>query len=201
MNTRHLFFLFVMPICCLAKSGKIPARDYKMVDLHNGLTTELLAVGPTSITFSVEMSPQIERDRVPQFYLIGKLDIKKRGWHWLTYLTFEPSHGKSIFEVPYNWLVWYDMDEYKSVFEEKAWFAVRVPRGFYEERDPALEYSDARGMYEEDDEEEPLPVTTAEAQEEKTATPHHPHFWLYVGGVLLLALTLSALFRLTQKRR
>jgi len=40
MKIRTLFFLLAMPLCCFGE------RDFTMVDLRNGLTTELLEVGP-----------------------------------------------------------------------------------------------------------------------------------------------------------
>ena len=121
MNIRHLFFLLILPLCCFGE------RDYKMIAQNNGLTAELLAVGPTSLTFSVVRSPDIEKDEVTWVSLIGKLDIEKKGWYQLTNLDFEQPHGKTIFEVPYSQLIWHNVDEYKSAFEKKAWFSLLLP--------------------------------------------------------------------------
>jgi len=151
MNIRHLCFFMAIPLYCFAETGKVPARDFKMVDLKNGLTTELLAVGPTSLTIRVERSLDLEKDEVTWFHLIGKLDIKKRGWHWVTDLTIDELHGKITLEIPYDWLSWGNVEKYKSTFQERAWFAIRVPRIFYENRPYAY---GIRGMYEEDDEED-----------------------------------------------
>jgi hypothetical protein len=127
MNMKHLFFLLTMPLCCLAETGKTPAHDYKMVAFNNGLTAELIVIGPTSITFSVERSLDLERDEVTWVSLVGKLDIEKKGWYQLTNLDFEQLHGKATFEIPYSQLLWYDVDEYKSAFQERAWFALLLP--------------------------------------------------------------------------
>ncbi|MCL1921580.1 MAG: hypothetical protein FWG50_11015 [Kiritimatiellaeota bacterium] len=138
---------FIASLCLFASivtaDGK-PARDYTMVDLHNRLVTKLLDVGTTSITIYVEWPLDMEFD-VKWLYLMGKLDIKKRGWHYLECLEVDPTQGKATFEVPYTQLSWSYWEEFKD-YQKKAFFAVRVPI-------PAeSNFGVTRGRYEEDDE-------------------------------------------------
>ncbi|MCL1921582.1 MAG: hypothetical protein FWG50_11025 [Kiritimatiellaeota bacterium] len=138
---------FIAPLCLLASAmtaAEQPTRDYTMVDLHNRLTTKLLDVGATSITFSVEWPLDIE---LPEgwFFLMGKLDIKKRGWHYLECLEVDPTQGKATFEVPYTQLSWSYWEEFKD-YQKKAFFAVRVP--FFSD----FPWDKDKGKYEEDDE-------------------------------------------------
>jgi len=146
MHIRHLFFLLTMPVCCFAETGKSPVRDYKMVDLRNRLTTELLAVGPTSITIYVEwpldMAPYGEW---ACFNLMGKLDIEERGWYDLADVMTDQTLGKATFEIPYSQFTWYNWEGWD--FSQKAWFAIRVPAPT-----DAVVGVGFRGMYEEDDE-------------------------------------------------
>jgi len=141
MKMRHLFFLFIPPLCCFGE------RDYKMVDLKNGLTTELLAVGPTSITISVEwpldMRPYGD---MACFGLMGKTDINERGWHCLMSFSTDQTKGKVIREILYEDTSWHYFKETTN-FEKKVWFAVRVPAPT-----DALVGVGFRGMNEEDDE-------------------------------------------------
>ena len=127
-------------------------RDYKMVDLRNRLTTELLAVGPTSITISVEwpLDIEIEWGRLD---LMAKVNIEERGWHFLKSITVDPAQGKAIREILYTDTAWYDFEEFKSYFLKKVWFAVRVPL-FYPPDPDTLMSIGAGGKYEEDDEED-----------------------------------------------
>jgi len=115
-----------------------------MVDLGNRLTTKLLNVGTTSLTIYAEWPLDIE---VPEgwLYLMGKLDITERGWHYLTFLEVDQAQGKATLEVGYTQLAWHHFDEFKD-FEKKAFFAVRVPVP------PDTPLGVTRGRYEEDDE-------------------------------------------------
>jgi len=118
-----------------------------MVDLNNRLTTKLIDVGTTSMVIYVEWPLDIE---IPHgwFYLVGKLDIKKRGWHDQTFLEVDHAQGKATFDIPYTQLSWTDPDHAEKFkdFEKKAFFAIRIPGEVH------LPSGVAEGKYEEDDE-------------------------------------------------
>ena len=86
------FCLFVSSVTAEANT---PTRDYKMVDLKNGLTTELLEVGKTSFTFSVQW-PLDREIEMGYLELIGKLDIEKRGWEPLKSLYLDPAYTPNV---------------------------------------------------------------------------------------------------------
>jgi len=143
------------------------ARNYKMVDLKNGLTTELLEIGKTSLTFSVEwkLGMEFEEDTL---YLMGKLNVESRGWNFIEALylnpsqwqdiypngfscfpvTLDPVQRKATFEIPYSHIMWSNDKEEKEFFLKKAFFAVRVP--VFSNSPDGL----TRGRYEEDDEQD-----------------------------------------------
>jgi len=215
MHIRHLFFLLVIPVYGFAVTDKAPAHDFKMVDLKNGLTAELLAVGPTSLTIRIEWPLEMETNEMVQFYLIGKLDIKERGWDFLTLLTFDQSRGKATVEVLYSELSWNEYDEYKLTFQEKAWFAIRVPRRNEDNRPYSV---GIRGMYEEDDEvdeeeyarmyeelrkefegEPPSREDEVEIKHEKLEVKSNP-FWLYASILLGLCAAFYFMQRKTKTR-
>ena len=115
MKMKHLVFLFIIPLCCFGE------RDYKMVDLRNGLTSELLAVGPTSIIISIEwpldMRPYGD---VAWFGLMGKTNIEERGWYHLIDINTDQPQGKVIREIPYDNEFWLNFG--KSLKAEKKKF-------------------------------------------------------------------------------
>jgi len=146
MKTRYIL---LTSFCLLAYAtraeDKTLARDYTLVDLNNRLTTKLLNVGTTSITFSVEWPLDIEID-YGWLYLIGKLDIEKRGWCELKVLDVDPAQGNTTFEILYNDIPWYYSENFKPNFEKKAFFAIRIP---FSQNSP---WGPSGGRYEEDDE-------------------------------------------------
>ena len=183
MKTQLLLPLLALPLCGLGEALPFE-RDYTIVDLGNGLITKLMDVGTTSITFSVEWTPNVEIDH-RWLYLMGKLDIEERGWHFLTSLEVDHTQdqGNVAFEVLYEEISWtYPgwAHEYKD-FEKKAFFAVRIPapsdiplgvsRGKYEEDDE----TDVFDVQEKTDEETPsAEVKQGEAQGRVAAnSPNH----------------------------
>jgi len=141
MKLKHLLFWLGIPLCCFGK------RDFTMVDLKNGLTTELLAVGPTSITISVEWPLDVRPyGDIACFGLMGKTNIEERGWHYLQLMGADQTKGKIIREVLYEDTGWHYLGK-SANFEGKAWFAVRVPAPAN-----AIVSVGFRGLYEEDDE-------------------------------------------------
>ena len=155
-----LLFLLTSPLCW--GEANTPTRDYKMVDLKNGLTTELLDIGKTSFTFSVKWPLDMEIE-MGYLELVGKLDIEERGWCSLKDFHLDPDckaedwtaagpieinldQGKATFEALYDAVSWHYMKDMD--FSQKAFFAVRVPRHVRIEEGVYL----IRGMYEEDDE-------------------------------------------------
>jgi len=137
--------LLIAPLYCWGETPPEPTRDYTMVDLHNRLTTKLLDVGTTSITFSVEWPLDVEID-YGWFYLMGKIDIERRGWDFLETLDADQAQGKTTYEVQYADLSWNYPEDDKVDFTAKAFFAVRIP---IESDSP---YGPSKGKYEEDDE-------------------------------------------------
>ena len=164
--------LFLAVLClsaiCTTVEANTPTRDYTMVDLHNRLATKMLDVGTTSFTFSVEWPLDIEIES-KWFDFMGKLDIEKRGWDYMTFLEFDQTQGKAIFEFQYDGNLWDYNEEVKVASKKKAFFAVRIP---IPEDSP---WGPSRGKYEEDDEtdvtrnalpmldEEPSPTVKVEA--------------------------------------
>jgi len=150
MNYKHLFPLLIAPFCCLGEINNSPARDYTMVDLKNGLTTEMLEIGKTSFTFSVEWKHgmKFEEDTL---FLMGQLlvlDLEEK-WSSVKALYLDPTRWqgrysasdwyscfpkefnlaqrKATFEILYNDLFWHHDKDDKEDFEKKAFFTVRVP--------------------------------------------------------------------------
>jgi len=140
MKCTHLFLFFITPLCCWGETNK-PVRDYKMVDMQNGLTTTMLDIGKTSVTFSVEWQRDTE---IPTgtLYLFYKLDLRD-GWSWARELVLDPTaregdgsgvsrfpveydpvQRKAVFEIQYNVLVKYHRE--KEKFEKQAFFQVSV---------------------------------------------------------------------------
>ena len=202
MNYKCLIPLLIAPLYCLGETNNSPARDYTMVDLKNGLTTEMLEIGKTSFTFSVEWPLDMKFEEATLF-LMGKLNIEVRGWSFLRALYLDPAYipqawtvsdpteldpiykrakidfarRKATFEIPYSHIMWYPegWEGEKEDFERKAFFAVRVPNI------ADSPYAPNRGLYEEDDEEDdekeeaPTIVTTeTSVQESEKRTPTSP---------------------------
>jgi len=169
MKNTTLSLLLIAPLCCLGETSNTSVRDYTMVDLRNGLITELLEIGPTSFTFSVEWPLDIKIAE-GRLCLMGKLNPETRGWSFLKELDLDPTHKtgpflegswhsrfpvkvdqvqrKATFEILYDELVWYYMEWEKAKFEKKAAFSVRVP---VITNSP---FGTNKGLYEEDDEED-----------------------------------------------
>ena len=145
--------LFLVALClnaiCATIEANTPERDYTMVDLHNRLTTKLIDVGTTSITISVEWPLDIEIES-KWFDLLGKGNIEERGWDYLTFLEFDQTQGKAMFEILYDEMPWNDFEWLKVRYEKKVFLAVRIPIP------TNLPWGPVRGKYEEDDEEDAI---------------------------------------------
>ena len=149
MTTKYLPFLLIVPLCCWGEPNNTPTRNYSMVNFGNGLTSTLLEVGTTSITFSVEWSPEMETPGALD--LIGKLHSGARRWNFLYELDINLSNRaevervvgdsmgsrfpkeidiaqrKAIFELQYNVIAWCYLEPEKTYFSEKAFFSVQLP--------------------------------------------------------------------------
>jgi len=139
---------FIASLCLLASAilaEDKPTRDYTMVDLNNRLTTKLLDVGTTSMTIYVEWPLDVEIEE-GWFYLMGKLDIEERGWSFLECLEVDPIQGKTTLEIQYDNIPWNWDEDSRLKFEQKTFFAVRIPIASDSPWGPA------KGRYEEDDE-------------------------------------------------
>jgi len=186
MKMKHLLLAL---LCLLANNGgaeeatTIPTRNYTMVNFTNVLNCILLEVGTTSITFSVEWSPDIGMPRTLDF--IGKLYPETRGWSCLYELEFDQAQSvfanygwtsrfpkkidlaqrKAIFEISYSVILWAHMKQTKEHFSQRAFFSVNFP----------VPEEDWNSIYwkEYKEEEEKPPVATAEAgvqEGEKTSS-------------------------------
>jgi len=132
--------LFVTSLCLLTShviAASTPTRDYKMVDLKNGLTTELLEIGKTSFTFSVEWPLGMEFEEGTLFLMGQLLVLDLEEWSFLRALYLDPNRyrdsdcsscfpvtlnlaqRRATFEILYDDLVWYYDEEEKKYFEKK----------------------------------------------------------------------------------
>ena len=125
MKFKPLLLLLIMPYCCLGETNK-PARDYKMVDMQNGLTTTMLDVGTTSFTFSVEWAGKLEIPDDKWLFLFANLN-EDSWWSFEMGIEVDPTLGKAIVEIPYTWLSeeYYDFEN--AHFKGKAFFCVSAP--------------------------------------------------------------------------
>ena len=158
-NKKSLLIALYLSAICATVEANTLARDYTMVDLHNRLTTKMIDVGTTSITISVEWPLDIEIES-RWLDLMGKWDIKKRGWDSLADIDFDKTQGKVVVEILYDEMPWSYHEDMKLKYEKKAFFAVRIP---IPQDSP---WGPFRGKYEADDEvgdkvEEAPPTDTA----------------------------------------
>ena len=141
MNYKHLFFLLIMPLCCLGEPTS--TRDYVMVNYDTGLTSTMLDIGKTSFTFVVEWSPNTNTPW--RLDLLSRLLPETRGWGGLLELEldfaksvfkdegwcfrypikFDPTQRKAVFEIPYRAVIWNVWDREREMFEQRAFFTVQ----------------------------------------------------------------------------
>ena len=124
MRFKHLLPLLITSLCCMGETNK-PARDYKMIDVQNGLTYKLLDIGTTSFTFFVEWPLDTEFDEGGWLDLFGKFHIDS-GWNPVFSTQVDPTQGKVTLEIPYNWLIWCNFESERAKFEQKAFFQFSV---------------------------------------------------------------------------
>ena len=177
--------LLLTTLCLLAstvtaqETAATPKRDYTMVNFSSDLTCNLLEIGTTSLTFSVEWSPDRDTPRVLE--LVGKLIPETRGWSFLYEIDitlanrkFFPGDGwdsrfpkevdldkrKAIFEVQYRVISWNKGRQHeREKFLQRAVFTVGPGIASPEE-----DWDRIYGELEEKKEEAPPPVATAEAE-------------------------------------
>jgi len=147
----YLFFLFTSPLCW--GEANTPTRDYKMVDLKNGFTTELLEIGKTSFTFSVKWQPDMEILN-GWLYLVGKPDLEEGGWNFKTYREVDQALGKATLEILYKELL--PSSGGGPDFSQKGFFSVITP-----DQRKVVEWEDDDDA--EEEEKAPM-VVTAEAE-------------------------------------
>ncbi|MCL1921543.1 MAG: hypothetical protein FWG50_10805 [Kiritimatiellaeota bacterium] len=125
MKTKALFFISLGLLMTFAAAEEKTVRNYTMVDRQNGLTSTLLSIGTTSLTFSVEWSRDMDMpDR--WFYLMGKFDLAE-AWNTLVIMGVDPTKGKTIFEIPYDDFTWCRDEDSKAKLEKQAFFSVEIP--------------------------------------------------------------------------
>jgi len=68
------------------------SRDYRMVNLDNGVTSTLLEVGTTSVTFAVDWL--LESPVPEKLMLLGKRDMEDEWWSFLGEVEVLQKQGK-----------------------------------------------------------------------------------------------------------
>jgi len=171
MKTKSFLCLCIVPFCGLSET---PARDYTMVPFPNGPTSTMLEIGTTSFTFVIEWASDIST--LGKLDLVGKLDLDSDAWSALIELDLDSANKtdsfvdwhsrfptnvdqdqkKATFEILYDEIPWYYMEETKSDFAQRAFFSVNF----------SVSEEDWRKVYWNNDMEEEggesLPVATAE---------------------------------------
>jgi len=115
-----------------------------MINFDTGLTTTILEVGTTSLTFVVEWSPNVDTPRT--LTLMGRLLPETRGWSSLEELELDKAKSaiahlddwysrfpvelditrrKATFEVPYHVIPWHHMEPENLKFSQRAFFSVQ----------------------------------------------------------------------------
>ena len=151
MNTRMKLMLLCLLTGTATAETNAPARDYFMINFDTGLTSTILEIGTTSLTFSVDWKPEVGTPRTLD--LIGRLLPETRGWSGLQELELDQASSafgdegwwfrfptevdlvqrKAVFEIPYDAIGWCEWEEEKAKFEQRAFFSVQWPVGTEEE--------------------------------------------------------------------
>jgi len=98
-----------------------PARDYKTVNFDNGITSRILEIGTTSVTFSVECSFGVD---VPaKLDLIGKLNMDWETWNFWGEMNVIPKDGCAT--VEYRYSRFSDSEPEATMFSQKAFFSLQ----------------------------------------------------------------------------
>jgi len=185
--------LILTTLCLLAstltaqETDGTPKRDYTMVNFNSELTCKLLEIGTTSLTFSVEWSP--DKDTPKTLFLVGKLIPETRGWSFLHEIDINPANREffsgdgwdsrfpkkvdlaqrtAIFEVQYRVIWWNEMEITRKKFLQSA--TLTVGPGL---SSPEEEWDRVYEEHDKKKEEAPPPVATAEAgvQEGEKTSP------------------------------
>ena len=184
MNTQiKLMLLCLLTGTATARTNTSATHDYTMVSFSDRLTCTLLEVGTTSLTFSVEWSPNV--GTLGKLDLIGRLYPETRGWSGLHELDLNPANRaglversggfdgwdsrfpkeidlaqrKAVFEVQYAAIPWYHMEIVKADFLQKAIFSVNF--SVSEEDWDSVYWGD----YKDDDKASPVTITEAMVQD------------------------------------
>jgi hypothetical protein len=196
-----------------------PARDYKMFNKENGLTTTMLDIGTTSFTFSVEWQLDTE---IPTgtLYLFGNRHMEDSWWSWMCELVLEPTiirydngltpypreydliQRKATFEIPYDVLPKEYNDFKNAEFAGKGLFHVGVPpaddTGWLPSREE-MEVELAKIKEEEKERrKKQLEMWKKESEENRAAAspPSRNHLWLYLA---ILPLAFAVLYFVRRK--
>ena len=122
MDTR----INLMLLCLLAGTAiaemNTPARDYRVVNFDNGITSTLLEIGTTSVTFSVECAPDTT---VPdKVVVLGKLNMDWDAWNFWGEMDVIQTQGLFIVEYPYEWVL--PLEPNVTMFAQKAFFSLQI---------------------------------------------------------------------------
>ena len=198
--------------------ANVPVRDYRVVNFDNGITTKLIEIGTTSVTFSVECS--LGTDIPAKLDLIGKLNMDWETWNFWGEMKVVQKDGYATAEYRYSRFS--DLEPEATMFAQKAFFSLQMsvePEDW--ERVWGLEGYGQKGTVEPPIKASPVVITETEVQEqnltvkdetsrrsgikgeqggvtENEANVSSPNYWWLCLGIVLL---LSAVFYFVRRRR
>jgi len=184
MKTTSLILLCITSLCCWGETNQ-PARDYKMIDVQNGLTSKLLEIGTTSLIFSVEWPLDMA---IPsgQLNLYVKFHVDS-DWHGQFTMEIDPALGKAIFEIGYDTFPLYYCEPEKTKFAQKAFFHFAPTPPDDTGRLPSREEMEEElaKIQKEREERERKINEGVEARSEKIGVEGNP-FWFYLAVLPLM---------------
>ena len=129
MKLRQMTLLLAAPLCCWSATSDVPIRDYRTVNFDNGITSRVIEVGTTSVTFSVEWT--LDTDIPTDLMLIGKMDIEETVWDFLGQEEVVQTEGKAIVEHLYTRFP--VLEPVATLYAQKAFFSLQMLVGSEEE--------------------------------------------------------------------
>ena len=208
MKTKFIFLAsFYLLASATIAEASAPARDYKTINFDNGITSRVLEVGSTSVTFSVEWSLDIA---IPaNLMVIGKLNMVWKSWSFWGEVDVAQNQGRTT--VEYLYAQFPPLEPAATRFAQKAFFSIQMPIRSEEEWDTTW---GADGWATNGVVEPPLNAPTVEAQQDEgraqASSPSREkkigtrntavtdtddeenqrekasHLWLYVGIILVI---------------
>ena len=122
MNTRIKLMLLCLFVNTITAEADVPTRDYKTVNFDNGITSRILEIGATSVTFSVESSLGVTiPDKV---VMVGKLNMDWEAWNFWGEMKVVQKDGRAT--VEYRYSRFSDLEPEATMFAQKAFFSVQI---------------------------------------------------------------------------